>query len=63
MFDAALVWFYVLPQVVSRWWCQFTSLYWVDTLAMDLAAFLPGQGEAKMVNKKTNKKSKYQDNS
>ena len=52
MFDAALVWFYVLPQVVSRWWCQFTSLYWVDTLAMDLAAFLPGQGEAKMVNTK-----------
>ena len=40
-------------QVVSRWWCQFTSLYWVDTLAMDLAAFLPGQGEAKMVRPKT----------
>jgi len=42
--------FYV-TQVVSRWWCQFTSLYWVDTLAMDLAAFLPGQGQAKKVRR------------
>ena len=40
-------------QVVSRWWCQFTSLYWVDTLAMDLAAFLPGLGEAKLVGAQT----------
>jgi len=42
--------FYV-TQVVSRWWHQFTSLYWVDTLAMNLAAFLPGDKGAREVRR------------
>ena len=33
--------FYV-SQVVNRWWDQFMSLPWPDTLAMKLVAFAPG---------------------
>ena len=33
--------FYV-TQVVTRWWSQFESLSWPDTLAHNLIAFMPG---------------------
>jgi len=36
-----LLGFYV-TQVVSRWWAQFMSLPWPDTLARFLAVYLPG---------------------
>lgn len=36
-----LLGFYV-TQVVSRWWAQFMSLPWPDTLARYLAVYLPG---------------------
>ena len=36
-------------QVVSRWWSQFMTLPWPDTLARYLAVYLPG----------TDKKSRY----
>merc|ERR1719394_1334184 len=36
-----LLGFYV-TQVVSRWWAQFMSLPWPDTLARYMAVYLPG---------------------
>ena len=33
--------FYV-TQVVTRWWSQFESLSWPDTLAHNLITFMPG---------------------
>ena len=42
--------FYV-TQVVSRWWGQFTSLAWPDTLAMNLLSYLPGSGKPRRVRR------------
>lgn len=42
--------FYV-TQVVHLWWSQYSCLVWPDTLAMDLAAYLPGQGRAKQIRR------------
>jgi len=42
--------FYV-TQVVNRWWLQYNSLHWPDTLAMNLAVYLPGGGEAKQIRR------------
>ena len=36
-------------QVISRWWLTFDSIVWPDKLAMDLVAFLPGQGRERKV--------------
>ena len=33
--------FYV-TQVVNRWWTQFMSIPWVDTLCLNLASYMPG---------------------
>ena len=35
--------------MVSHWWRQYSLLFWVDTIAMDLSAFLPGQDRARQV--------------
>jgi len=43
-----LLGFYV-SLVVTRWWDQFKNLAWPDTLAMNLAAYLPGEGRAREV--------------
>ena len=37
-------------QVISRWWLTFDSIVWPDKLAMDLVAFLPGQGRERKVS-------------
>ena len=29
-------------QVVSHWWRQYSLLFWIDTIAMDLVSYLPG---------------------
>jgi len=42
--------FYV-TQVVNRWWLQYSSLHWPDTLAMNLAIYLPGNGQAKKIRR------------
>eukprot|EP00092_Neocalanus_flemingeri_P040560 GFUD01044166.1.p1 GENE.GFUD01044166.1~~GFUD01044166.1.p1 ORF type:complete len:517 (+),score=100.24 GFUD01044166.1:245-1795(+) len=42
--------FYV-TQVVSRWWGQFTTLAWPDTLAMNLLSYLPGKGKPKRIRR------------
>ena len=36
--------------MIGRWWLQFDAIVWPDKLAMDLAAFLPGEGRPKQVN-------------
>ena len=38
-----------LVQVINRFWLQFSSVVWPDNLAMDLVAFLPGQGRQRQV--------------
>lgn len=45
-----LLGFYV-SLVVTRWWSQFTTLAWPDTLAMSLRHYLPGDGEARDVRR------------
>jgi hypothetical protein len=42
--------FYV-TQVVTRWWGQFTTLAWPDTLAMNLLSYLPGNGKPKRIRR------------
>ena len=42
--------FYV-TQVVTRWWGQFNSLAWPDTLAMNLLSYLPGKGKPKKIRR------------
>ena len=42
--------FYV-TQVVTRWWGQFTTLAWPDTLAMNLLSYLPGSGKPKKIRR------------
>merc|ERR1711892_128728 len=42
--------FYV-TQVVERWWLTYTSLPWPDTIAMNLALYLPGNGKAKQIRR------------
>ena len=42
--------FYV-TQVVTRWWGQFTTLPWPDTLAMSLLSYLPGSGKQKSIRR------------
>merc|ERR1711892_441039 len=42
--------FYV-TQVVSRWWGQFTTLAWPDTLAMNLLSYLPGSGKPRKIRR------------
>ena len=37
-------------QVIGRWWLQFDAIVWPDKLAMDLMAFLPGEGRPKQVD-------------
>ena len=37
-------------QVIGRWWLQFDAIVWPDKLALDLGAFLPGEGRPKQVN-------------
>ena len=34
--------FYV-TQVVERWWGQYNSIVWPDTLALNLVSFMPGR--------------------
>ena len=34
--------FYV-TQVVNRWWGQYNSIVWPDTLALNLMSFMPGR--------------------
>ena len=34
--------FYV-TQVVNRWWGQYNSIVWPDTLALNLISFMPGR--------------------
>lgn len=45
-----LLGFYV-SLVVTRWWSQFTTLAWPDTLAMSLMSYLPGPGEAREIRR------------
>ena len=42
--------FYV-TQVVTRWWGQFTTIAWPDTLAMNLLSYVPGKGRQKRVRR------------
>ena len=42
--------FYV-THIVNRFWLQYNSLHWPDTLAMNLALYLPGNGKAKKVRR------------
>jgi len=42
--------FYV-TQVVNRFWLQYSCLHWPDTLAMNLASYLPGNGKAKKIRR------------
>ena len=37
-------------QVIGRWWLQFDAIAWPDKLALDLGAFLPGEGRPKQVS-------------
>ena len=34
--------FVFVLQVVSHWWRQYSLLFWIDTIAMDLFSYLPG---------------------
>ena len=36
------LYFVFVQQVVSHWWRQYSLLFWVDTIAMDLFSYLPG---------------------
>lgn len=47
-----LLGFYV-TQVVARWWAQFMSLPWPDTLARYLAVYLPGTDEVSRKYRRT----------
>ena len=38
-------------KVLSQWWNGLSCLCWTDTLAMDLAIYLPGPGRAKEVRR------------
>ena len=42
--------FYV-TQVVTRWWGQFSTLPWPDSLAMDLLSYMPGQGRPRRMRR------------
>jgi len=42
--------FYV-TQVVTRWWGQFTTLAWPDELALNMLAYVPGNGKPKKVRR------------
>ena len=42
--------FYV-TQVVERWWLTYNALPWPDTIAMNLALYLPGDGKAKQIRR------------
>ena len=39
---AFILGFYV-TQVVNRWWGQYNSIVWPDTLALNLVSFMPGR--------------------
>ena len=45
--------FYV-TQVVNRWWGQYNSIVWPDTLALNLISFMPGHQVRKSSLKLTN---------
>ena len=36
------LYFVFVQQVVSHWWRQYSLLFWIDTIAMDLFSYLPG---------------------
>ena len=42
--------FYV-TQVVTRWWGQFNSLAWPDSLAMNLLTYMPGSGKPRRLRR------------
>ena len=42
---------FYITQVINRWWQQYNSLHWPDKIAMDLAVYLPGGGEARRIRR------------
>ena len=45
---AFILGFYV-SQVVTRWWSQFNTIPWPDTIACNLLSYMPGHGRQQRI--------------